>query len=161
MRTLNLGCGERKVRLNNEVGLDIKKPCDVLWDLNKHPLPFKDEEFDEIYAFHVLEHFGKQGDWKFFFEEWSEYYRILKPGGLFKGCVPYFKSVWALGDPGHTRIFPDTYFIFLSQAAYEDQVGKTGMADYRDVWKGNFKVMYAKCNDGKAFEFTLQKEVVK
>jgi len=158
MKHLNLGCGDRKVRFD-EVGLDIKKPCDIIWDLNNHPLPFKDEEFDEIYAFHVLEHFGRQGDWRFFFEEWSEYYRILKPGGIFKGCVPYFQSVWALGDPGHTRIFPDTYFIFLSQDQYK-QVGKTGMADYRDVWKGDFKVMYSKCSDGKFFEFTLQKVVV-
>ncbi len=142
----------------DEVGLDIREPCDVLWDLNKHPLPFKDEEFDEIYAFHVLEHYGKQGDWKFFFKEWSEYHRILKLGGLFKGIVPYWQSIWAWGDPGHTRLFSDAYFIFLCQKNYE-QVGKTGITDYRSVWKGNFKVMMGKCNDGKAYEFTLQKVV--
>ena len=156
MKYLNLGCGERKIRYD-EVGLDIQEPCDVKWDLNNHPLPFEDEEFDEIYAFHVLEHIGVQGDWRFFFKEWSEYYRILKPDGLFKGIVPYYKSVWALGDPGHTRIFPDTYFLYLSQEQYERQVGKTGMADYRNAWSGDFKVLYAKCSDGKAFEFTLQK----
>jgi SAM-dependent methyltransferase len=155
-----MGCGERKVRLD-EVGLDIIPPCDVLWDLNNHPLPFEDNEFDEIHAYHVLEHIGRQGDWKFFFEEWTEYHRILKPGGIFKGSVPYFKSVWALGDPGHVRVFPDTYFTFLQQAAYKDQVGRTGMADYRSVWKGNFDVHYAKCSDGAVFEFTLIKAEAK
>jgi len=160
VRTLNMGCGERKIRLD-EVGLDIIPPCDVLWDLNNHPLPFEDEEFDEIHAHHVLEHIGRQGDWRFFFEEWTEYHRILKPGGIFKGSVPYFKSVWALGDPGHVRVFPDTYFIFLNQAEYKGQVGKTGMADYRSVWKGNFNIHYAKCSDGHIFEFTLIKTEAK
>ncbi len=157
VKVLNLGCGSRKIR-NEEVGLDIKKPCDVLWDLNKHPLPFKDEEFDEIYAYHVLEHLGSQGDFRFFFEEFNEYWRILKPGGLMRAVVPLISSIWAWGDPGHTRIFPETWLQFLLQETYESQIGMTGMADYRFVYKANFKRIFTKTLEGVFLEFVLQKD---
>ena len=143
---------------NNEIGLDIKKPCDVLWDLNLHPLPFKDETFDEIYAYHVLEHIGRQGDYKFFFAEWSEYWRILKPQGIFAGIVPLWHNVWAWGDPGHVRVIPETMFVFLSLEQYEKQIGNTGMCDYREWYKGNFKLIHAINQENMYLKFTLQKE---
>jgi len=156
METLNLGCGNRKIR-KSEIGLDIKEPCDVLWDLNKHPLPFKDELFDEIYAYHVLEHFGTQGDFKFFFAEWNEYYRILKPSGIFSGIVPLQNSRWTWGDPGHTRVLPEGVLTFLSQAEYEKQVGETGMADYREWYNGNFKLINREFQENSFLKFVLQK----
>ncbi len=50
---------------------------DVVWDLRVHPLSFEDNTFDEIHAYEVLEHLAQQGDYKFFFAEFSEYWRIL------------------------------------------------------------------------------------
>ena len=158
VKVLNLGCGDRKIHDEGEIGLDIKEPCDVLHDLNIHPLPFEDEEFDEIYAFHVLEHIGRQGDWKFFFEEFTEYHRILKPLGILRAIVPSIRSVWLWGDPGHTRAFPPQWLQYLRQDVYEDQIGKTGMADYRGVWKGHFNTLWVKDSDVDYVEFLIQKE---
>lgn len=92
MKELILGAGSNKIKkmwfgdnkkYSNPTYLDIdpRTSPDILWDLNQRPLPFEDESFDEIHAYEVLEHIGKQGDWRGFFEEWNEYYRILKPEG--------------------------------------------------------------------------------
>ncbi len=110
---------------------------DVLWDLDVLPYPFKSEEFDEIHAYEVLEHCGRQGDWRFFFSQWAEFHRILKAGGFFVGTVPLPESVWAWGDPSHTRVIPLVQLKFLDQSHY-DGVGVTTSSDFRAHWKGNF-----------------------
>ncbi len=166
MSELLLGCGSRRDKLiavNGHKGwadpttLDIDPACqpDVLHDLNIRPLPFNDNSFDEIHAYEVLEHVGQQGDWRGFFEEFTEYWRILKPGGSLIGTSPNVTSSWAWGDPGHTRIISHGCFTFLSQAEYRKQVGKTPMTDYRDVWKGDFTVEHAEVR-GEAFLFVLR-----
>jgi SAM-dependent methyltransferase len=66
-------------------------------------LPFDDNTFDEIHAYEVLEHIGKQGDWMRILREWSEWWRILKPGGHLYASSPLWSSEWAWGDPGHTQ----------------------------------------------------------
>ena len=68
---------------NGLVTVDINpdhKP-DVLHDLSVLPLPFADDCADEIHAYDVMEHVGAQGDWRFFFDQWSDIWRVLKPGG--------------------------------------------------------------------------------
>lgn len=146
---LLVGCGRRREKLiyepgnkewKNLVTLDINpdhKP-DVLWNLEHMPLPFEDNMFDEIHAYEVLEHLGSQGNYHFFFIEWSEYWRILKPGGKFFGTVPSKDSVWALGDPSHTRIITPENWVFLHQPSYDAGVGKTPMSDFRYIYKADF-----------------------
>ena len=125
------------------VTLDIDKDCkpDVLHDLNELPLPFDDNMFDEIHAYEILEHCGRQGDWLFFFNQFYEFWRILKPGGYFVGTVPMWDSEWAWADPGHTRVITPNSMVFLSQREYEVQVGKTAMTDYRSAWDGDFELI--------------------
>lgn len=149
---LLVGSGHRKERLLAQNGrtewkdlvtLDINpdtKP-NVVWDLTKRPLPFEDNQFEEIHAYDVLEHLGQQGDWRTFFEEWSEWYRILKPGGVLCGISPKWDSSWAWGDPGHTRIIGPECLTYLSQNEYTTQVGISPMTDYRFVWKGDFNLI--------------------
>ncbi len=149
-KTLLLGCGvSREKRMGVEgdhdwghlvtADIDPSTGCDVVCDLNDDSLPFSDAEFDEIYAFEVLEHIGKQGDWRGFFDQFGEYHRILKDDGRMFISVPSTHSPWALGDPGHTRVLPIECFYFLSQDHYE-QVGRTACTDYRPWWKGDFQV---------------------
>ena len=169
MRELVLGSGNAKVkrlhrveesnRYSNPIKLDIDPNCNpnVLWDLNKHPLPFDAEEFDEIHAYEVLEHLGSQGDWKFFFSEWEEYFRILKPKGLFFGTCPSLSSRWLWGDPGHTRVIAPETLTFLDQSEYKKQIGKTPMTDYRSVYKADFELVYSS-DDGSTYSFIMRKK---
>jgi len=154
MAELLIGCGNnRKKRVHRKedsdewkdlVTLDIDPGTnpDYVHDLNVLPYPFEDNQFDEIHAYEVLEHCGQQGDWHFFFAQFYEFWRILKPDGVLFGTTPMWDGRWAWGDPGHTRIVSKESFVFLNQGSYE-QVGKTSMTDYRPWWKGNFELAYA------------------
>lgn len=142
------------------VTLDINpdhKP-DVVHDLNIRPLPFEDNTFDEIHAYEVLEHLGKQGDFRAFFDEWSEWWRILKPDGMLFGTSPGWTSPWAWGDPGHTRIISGECLNFLTQPQYDEQVGKTAMTDYRFVYKADFDCVYA---ENQGFDFIYCMKAIK
>lgn len=167
MKELVIGAGNSKTKhlytnddkYTSPIYLDIDETSnpDVLWDLNDRPLPFDDEEFDEIHAYEVLEHVGKQGDWQAFFEEFEEYFRVLKPKGKFYGSCPSISSPWLWGDPGHTRVICTETFTFLSQKEYEIQVGKTSMTDYRDYYKGDFTLIHSQ-DDGENFFFVLERQ---
>lgn len=149
---LLIGCGNsRKKQLalpelgeewRDVVTLDMDPACnpDVTWDLNHMPLPFEDGTFEEIHAYEVLEHFGQQGDWKAFFDHFTEFHRLLKPGGRFFGVVPTWDSPWTWGDPGHTRVINAGTLSFLQQAVYDEDIGDTAMTDYRSYYKVDFEV---------------------
>ena len=166
---LLLGCGNsRKKQITfpgvpNEwtqlTTLDFDPSADphVLHDLNNITYPFDDEMFDEIHAYQVLEHCGHQGDWRFFFNQFMEFHRILKPGGYFCATCPCWDSPWAWGDPGHTRIISPEAIHYLSQASYE-QVGQTSMADYREWYKADFEPMsMSEYDNGQSWAFVLRK----
>lgn len=135
------------------VRVDIDPDCkpDLEWDLNELPLPFDDQEFDEIHAYSILEHLGAQGDWRGWFREWTEWYRLLKPAGTLHGVCPKHGSPWQWGDPGHTRVVTLESMMFLDQGRYEAEVGVTTMTDYRHVWKGDFKVIHH--HEGESDQF--------
>jgi len=159
-----LGCGNSKVRLLSPirkewdglitVDIDPGSKPDKVWDLNKVPLPFSDNYADEIHVYNVLEHIGSQGDFRFFFAQFEDFWRILKPGGFLCACVPDSQNVWTWGDPGHTRVINNGTISFLSQDAYID-LGKTARTDYRWCYKGNFSSVLCE-NDGNTFYFVLK-----
>ena len=157
MDKLNMGSGTVKYpELKDAITLDIDpelKP-DVVWDLNVHPLPFDDNTFDEIHCYDVLEHLASQGDYKFFFNEWGEYWRILKPGGKFHGSTPAPFSRWTWGDPGHTRSITPDWFYYLDKDSYRE-LGRTQISDYRRLLKCNFKTRMCE------FERELRDETVR
>ena len=128
---------------------------DVVHDLTVLPLPFADDTFDEIHAYEVLEHTGQQGDWRFFFAQFSEFWRILKPDGVLLGTSPAPSSAWAWGDPGHTRVMSVEAFTFLTQRQYTAQVGVTPMTDYRFVYKADFEPRLLRV-EGNAFHYIMQ-----
>lgn len=156
MKELILGSGSRGTEkkifgpnktYENPVTLDILPVVnpDVVWDLNDTILPFEDKEFDEIHAYEILEHVGKQGDFEFFFEQFNEFNRILKPGGRVFITVPKETSVWAWGDPGHTRILPREVFTFLDRDNYGKGDART---DYSSYLRGSWKLIHAESHAG-------------
>lgn len=138
------------------VDMDPSSGADVVWNLDTHPLPFEDESAIELAAYDVLEHLGRQGDWRGFFDEFAEYWRVLAPGGTFGIIVPINKD--ALADPGHTRFFSGVQFCFLNQKWYEDQHAKgTVCTDYRWYWKRDFEIRYLEEIGGHHLAVVLQK----
>jgi hypothetical protein len=165
MKELLIGCGSRRskdISMNGDVWNDLitfdinpDHHPDIVGDLEVLPLPFADESFDEIHAYDVLEHTGRQGDWRFFFDQWSDFWRILKPNGLFFAKVPVHDSKWAWGDPGHTRIISIQSLTFLDQQQYTQQVGKTTVTDYRFYYKADFEYVGSQ-TQGDTFSFVLR-----
>ena len=103
-KKLNLGCG--KDIKDGYINVDsVKLPgVDIVHDLNKFPWPFKDDEFDEVYASHILEHL------KDTLKVMEELHRITKKTGVIKIKVPLVPGPAAFSDPTHRSFF--TYFTF-------------------------------------------------
>lgn len=163
---LLIGCGNNRKKCllldpaqpdwDELVTLDNDPNCgaDVEWDLARQiKLPFDDEKFDEIHAYHVLEHTGQQGDYRFFFWQWGEFWRLLKPGGVFCGIVPTGPWIW--GDPGHTRSISIESLTYLDQSEYTRQVGNTALADYRRFYRADFSAVHYELMEGHQASFVL------
>lgn len=99
MKKIDLGCGISK-RDSESIGVDIVKlpGVDIVCDI-ENGLPFKDNEIDEIYTRHFLEHIDN------FFFVMQEVYRIIKPEGRVIIKVPHFASPTNYSDPTHKRFF--------------------------------------------------------
>lgn len=165
MTELLLGCGNSRIKKltlgefewTDLVTMDHDPNCgaDIIHDLDETPWPLEDNRFDEIHAYEVLEHLGRQGDYHSFFRHFHEIWRILKPGGKLFATCPSYKSQWAWADPSHTRIIAPGTVLFLSRRQYEQQVGKTAMTDFRWLWKGDLEPDHID-DDGERFTFILR-----
>lgn len=150
---LLLGCGrDRQKRIYPEwcppdwthlVTADIDPHCgaDVVVDFDRDPLPFRDDTFDEVHVYEVMEHLGTQGDYRAFFRHFGEIYRVLKHGGIVVGTTPRWDAMWAWCDPGHRRIVSPATLWFLDQDVY-NRPGDTIRTDYRWLWKGDLKLVW-------------------
>lgn len=103
---LNAGCGNAQYDAANVVNLDAYSSCrpDVVWDLNKTPLPFADNTFDLILANHILEHLTD------FWSCFEEFARIVKPNGRIEVYVPATGTDAAMGFRDHVRIVNNCSF---------------------------------------------------
>jgi hypothetical protein len=127
---------------------------DVEWDLNRVPLPFADNSAEEIHAYNVLEHCGTQGDYLFFFKQFEDFWRVLKPNGFLCFTCPTSNDIWTWGDPGHTRVINSGSISFLDQEAYNQQ--NTTRTDYRFCYKGNLKHWFSTVDTSNTYYCVLQ-----
>ena len=111
MNKLNLGCGSdiKKGWINLD-SLELAG-VNVVHNLEKTPLPFEDNFFDEILCQDVLEHLE-------YVPLMKELYRILKPNGQLNIRVPHFTSKNNFIDPTHKKRFSCATFNFFIKSSY-------------------------------------------
>lgn len=143
-KILELGCG--KLPREGAVNVDkIKLPgVDVVWDLNKFPYPFKDEEFDEIYGQDIIEHLDDV------FKAMEELYRILKTGGTVYFHTTYCKNEESFRDPSHKHFFTLDSFDYFDP---ETDLGK----EYGFYTKARFKILNKYLDNNNYTNFLLKK----
>jgi SAM-dependent methyltransferase len=98
-KILDVGCGNNKYP--GAIGIDInpRTQADVIHDLGVLPYPFDDNEFDEVFSHHVVEHVP---DVMAFI---SELHRITKPGGRIRLVTPHYSNPDWPTDPTHRNHF--------------------------------------------------------
>ena len=141
---------------NRDVNPDVLCELeDIPWGTYARAL--EESFYDEIHAYEVLEHLGRQGDAGSFFQTFSEIYRLLKPNGYLCATVPSRHSPWAWGDPSHTRLITLESLTFLDQSEYIRQCdGKLSpMSDFRNIYKADFALCCQE-DDKETFAFVLQ-----
>ncbi len=112
MKKLNMWCGTDILLwyLNRDI---IQLPwVDKVYDFEKFPYPFKENEFNEIFCSHVLEHMIEL--WKVM----EEFTRIGKNWCKIKVKWPYFASPNARWDYTHKRTFNTNTFNYFHPDCY-------------------------------------------
>ena len=138
--------------------LEEVKP-DIRADLTKAAWSriFDPQTFEEVHAYEVLEHLGRQGDAESFFDTFNELYYLLKPNGYLCATVPSRFSQWLWGDPGHTRVLLPATLMFLSREQFRKQrEDGTSMSDYRQYMDCDFNILRSD-DDKTTHRFILQK----
>lgn len=120
MKRVQFGCGGNRLPgfENHDSEVDITKR-----------LPYGDTEVDFVFVEHVLEHVSAPDSLRFM----DEAYRILKPGGVLRICVPVLDGIkdkahardLVLGH-GHCVVFNLSNMIHLLILAGFDTVTETG-----------------------------------
>lgn len=94
---LNLGCGDDIKK--DFVNIDMKKlpGVDLVWNLDKLPLPFKDSSVDYILCSHSLEHLNNPVGFMI------DLHRICKSGATIDISVPHYSSCASYAELDHKR----------------------------------------------------------
>lgn len=118
LKRINLGCGYNKFKGFNNVDINDSVNPDQLVDLNQLPWPYKDKEYDHIFAKDILEHLGDKPEdiIKFI----AEMYRISDNGAIWEVQIPHWRCDLSIDDPTHKRqITPGTFNLFNKRNLYD------------------------------------------
>lgn len=153
---LDIGCGFgwaellfSKLDPKNMVGIDYSEECLIVAKKFKHPscsfkkgdalhLPFKDNTFDTVMSWEVLEHIPKDTEEKMF----SEIYRVLKPGGHLFLSTQHRNFFSTVLDPAWWLIGHRHY----TQKAIREFANKSGFKIHRLYVKGRFFTIFGILN---------------
>jgi len=93
---LDVGCGFRK---RGDIGVDLRRTDEVDILADAHFLPFKEETFEEVCTYHLIEHVKNP---KAVLTEISQ---VLKAGGKLTVETPNFSSKNVRADSSHIRSY--------------------------------------------------------
>lgn len=88
MTKLHLGCGTKHLEGHTNIDIRYLPGVDEVNNI-RFLRNYKENSVDEIYACHVLEHFGRW-EYKDVLKRWFE---ILKPEGKLRLAIPNFSSI--------------------------------------------------------------------
>jgi predicted SAM-dependent methyltransferase len=118
LKRINIGCGQNKFKGFNNVDINGSVNPDQLVDLNQFPWPYKDKEYDHIFAKDILEHLGEKPD--DIIKVIKEMYRISDNGAIWEIQVPHWRCDVALDDPTHKRsITPGLFHLFNKRNIFD------------------------------------------
>lgn len=138
---LNFGCGETKLEGYINVDLEPSSNPDVVCDIRKNPLPFKDSSVEHIQMFHSIEHI-EQRWWTTVF---AEFRRVLKDDGTlflaypeFEKCAKNFlenhlglKELWKATLYGR-QLYPGDYHVVPMETSSLVEILRTcGFKDFK------------------------------
>lgn len=86
---LNIGCGETKLKGFINIDVEKKVKPDLVFNIKKYRLPFKDGSITQINCIHNIEHI----EFKFWDYILNEFYRVLKLNGRLILAYPEFERV--------------------------------------------------------------------
>ena len=119
-KCLDLGCGPRPqnpynadevfgIDVRGDLGANIRRA-----DLAIEAIPFPDNTFDYVTAFHFIEHIPRviyaPNHRCAFVELMNEIYRVLKVGGFFLSVTPAYPDPSVFQDPTHVNIITEQTF---------------------------------------------------
>jgi SAM-dependent methyltransferase len=121
-RILDVGCGPSKYP--GAIGMDMnpKTAADVLCDLDRGRLPFRDSSFDEIRAVHLIEHVENA------IATIEEFHRVARAGATIFIVTPHYTDVASYTDPTHRRHLSTESFHYFYPG------GKHGPKNGQESW---------------------------
>jgi SAM-dependent methyltransferase len=102
VRILDVGCGPNKYPGSIGVDMRANTAADVLCNLDKAGLPFRDDSFDQVRAEHLIEHVSD------IIATIEEFHRVTRPGGTIFILTPHYTDCNSFTDPTH-RAHLNTY----------------------------------------------------
>ena len=95
MRILDVGCGINKYPASIGIDRNAGTRADVLVELDHFPYPFRDSQFDQVRAIHVIEHVADV------IRTMEEFARLARPGGRIVLSTPHYTDFSSFCDPTH------------------------------------------------------------
>ncbi len=93
--TLDLGCGQNK--RPGAIGIDHSRDtaADVISNIDRGSLPFRDSSFDKVWVIHVIEHVENV------VATIEELHRLTRAGGVIVIETPHYTDFSSFCDPTH------------------------------------------------------------
>ncbi|MEY4454617.1 MAG: hypothetical protein RIQ45_140 [Actinomycetota bacterium] len=128
---LDFGCGHGAYR--NPFASELIYGADILPQENRknylrintdNTLPVRENYFDSISAFDVIEHLSREGHPNEFIFFMNEAHRVLKPNGILFCVTPAYPNPTAFQDPTHKNIITEnTVYYFTGNSAPAKTMG--------------------------------------